>query len=285
MRLFVDKLTTIDFSFLHPSRGLVGETWQVNVELHGELDSQGMVVDFGHVKKRIKRWLDEEVDHRLVVPLNSPCVNLQQGDAHNKDSQHLTWTYQEHIIKTTCPRQALTLIDADVVTTDSVAQYCVDQLLKEFPSSVEKLVITFTPEHIEGPYYHYSHGLKKHDGNCQRIAHGHRSRILIWRNGELSLEDMRYWAERWQDIYIGTQADNVAAEYEENIGFRYTAQQGEFYLELPKVQCDLISTDSTIELITQHILSELTKQDTSEEKTHFVVKAFEGIEKGAIAES
>ena len=278
MRLFVDKLTHIDFSFLHPARGLVGETWQTSVVLHGDLDDQGMVVDFGDVKKRIKRWLDEAVDHRLLVPQQSSCLSLNADDS----GYDFSWQYADNIIHSTCPTQALTIIEDEVITCDSVARWCMEKLLPEFPSSVKHIELQFTPEHIDGPYYHYSHGLKKHGGNCQRIAHGHRSRILIWRDGTLSKEDMQAWAQRWQDIYIGTQEDCARAKNTNNQGFRYTSQQGTFYLEVPRNQCYLIDTDSTIEFIAQHIAQSLKQAHPA---STFVVKAFEGIEKGAIAES
>ena len=57
-RLFVDNLTVIDFSYFHAHRGVVGESWIVDVTLLGELNEEGMVFDFGHVKKLLKmHWI------------------------------------------------------------------------------------------------------------------------------------------------------------------------------------------------------------------------------------
>ncbi|MCY4178076.1 MAG: 6-carboxytetrahydropterin synthase, partial [Endozoicomonadaceae bacterium] len=63
--LFVKKLTSVDFSFLCPERGLVGETWLVDVFLHGKLNQEGMVFDFGNVKKQMKSLIDGFADHKL----------------------------------------------------------------------------------------------------------------------------------------------------------------------------------------------------------------------------
>lgn len=279
MRLFVDNLINIDFSYLHPQRGLVGETWLAHVELVGQLDEQGMVCDFGIVKQTLRDWLDTELDHRLLVPTAATNLELTR----NNDKLALTWEFGDLQLSCKSPECAVALVSADEIKPSKVAKWCISQLQSIFPDTIEQISLYFSTEQLQGPYYHYSHGLKKHTGNCQRIAHGHRSGIKIWRNGQLCDESMAKWSKRFQDIYIGTRQDLTEAQTkDDHYCFAYSAHQGDFELELPKSRCYLIDTDTTVELIAQHIATELFRENPRDE---FVVKAYEGINKGAIAES
>ena len=282
MLLFVDNLTNVDFSFLDPNRGLLGETYLANITLNGELDAQGMVCDFGTVKKVVRHWLDTELDHRLAVPTRSPNIRVEdEGDFLN-----IYWQFgaENQFLQTRSPRDAIALVDAEILTPDSIARWCISQLKSLFPASVAQLELVFTQEETPGSYYHYSHGLKKHLGNCQRIAHGHRSRIDIWENGIKSPELEQLWAKRWQDIYIGTRCDIQSEPIYDNVPyykFSYISQQGPFELTIPQSCCYLIDTDSTVELIAQHF-ADATKRERPTSAIR--VKAFEGIHKGAIAQ-
>ncbi|MFC6980333.1 6-carboxytetrahydropterin synthase [Microbulbifer taiwanensis] len=223
MHLFVDNLTNVDFSYLDHQRGLVGETWLANACLDGALDSQGMVCDFGVVKKTLRHWLDDQLDHRLLVPTRSPHLEMERAG----EQLTLTWQLESgEAISVSGPEQAFALVEAEAISADSVAAWSVLRLASAFPTSVEQLSLSFTCEEIAAPFYHYSHGLKKHDGNCQRIAHGHRSRIRIHLDGERSPEWESKWARRWQDIYLGTREDLLAESDEKTLRFAYSAQQG-----------------------------------------------------------
>ena len=281
MLLFVDNLTNVDFSYLDKSRGLVGETWFANIRLHGPLDDQGMVCDFGVVKKRIRNWLDDQVDHRLVVPMNSSALNYQCETA----TASVDWAYASGG-KLLCeaPSQAFAFADCDEITPEKLAPWCISQLAQELPDTIERIELTFTPEKIDGAFYHYSHGLKKHDGNCQRIAHGHRSTVNIWRDGERDSQLELALASRWQDIYLGTEEDlqkSVDVNGIEHLVFSYQAPQGQFELTLPAHCCDMLMTDTTVELIASHIAQCLKAENP---QSSFVVQAFEGAGKGAIAQ-
>ena len=283
MHLFVNNLSNVDFSYLHPERGLVGETWLASIILEGTLDEQGMVCDFGIVKKTLRQWLDETIDHCLLVAGLAPQL---QRRSEQDEHIELTWLLNQSTprkIHCHSPKEAITVIDSDTITPQSVSAWCVAQLRTLLPDTLGRIQLSFMPEAILHNYYHYSHGLKKHKGNCQRNAHGHRSTIEIYQNNERNHALEQHWCELWQDIYIGSNDDLVA-----NIGsldsdyytFAYQSQQGKFQLVLPKHQCYLIETDSTVEFIAQHIVQRLKAEQPEH---HFRVRAFEGIDKGAIA--
>ena len=55
--VFVDQITVLDCAFLCEERGLVGESWVVDVSLSGELNDDDMVIDFGLMKRLIKQLM------------------------------------------------------------------------------------------------------------------------------------------------------------------------------------------------------------------------------------
>lgn len=265
---------------MHPKRGILGESWIVDVVLEGALDEQGMVFDFGHVKKQLKKAVDDLYDHRLLVPDDLPnfqaCrvdgqLELHWQDTLGRQFQHIS------------PENAVVLLPCQNITPDALAPLIERQVKKVLPGNVEKLSLTIRTEEIAGHYYHYSHGLKKHDGNCQRIAHGHRSPIEIYLDGARQEQLEAQWSATWRDIYIGTQ-DDVSEEFETEgiryIRFAYQADQGQFELLMPAACCYLIDTDSTVEHLASHLADQI-KQAFPQQSV--MVKAYEGVWKGAIA--
>ena len=283
MILFVRDLTVIDFSYLCETRGMLGESYIADVELHGALDQTSMVLDFGKVKKVIKQAIDQLVDHKLAVPAHSAALSLQATEQTNV----LKFQSDRGVIQMAAPEQAVVAIPTKVINEQSVTEFLQDSIKPLLPTNVQKLVINLRPEASNGFYYHYSHGLKKHDGNCQRIAHGHRSTIQIYADGMLSPRLNKYWSERWQDIYLGTAEDCCAVnelQYitagSDDYSFRYQAAQGWFELTMPKTHCEIVPCDTTVECLADYIVAELKQQDNLKQ---YKVVAYEGVGKGAIA--
>ncbi len=278
--LFVDQLTVIDFAYFDIERGIVGESWIVDIVLHGDLDEQGMVFDFGDVKKQIKIAIDNSVDHKFVVPANYKNLNCSEENnsllLEVKDQQNRWYRHQS-------PPEAVVLLDAQTVTMDAVSEVLVKACKEVVPTNVTKIELNLSTETIDGAYYHYAHGLKKHLGDCQRIAHGHRSQIQIYKDNIRSADLEKLWAEKWTDIYIATEEDlskEITIEGKDYYHFDYHSEQGFFALTIAKDNCHLMKNDSTVELIANHIAKQIK---LIEPKSEITVKAFEGVDKGAIA--
>ncbi|NVJ62081.1 MAG: 6-carboxytetrahydropterin synthase [Gammaproteobacteria bacterium] len=274
--LFVEQLTVIDFSYFDPERGIVGESWIMDVELGGSLDANGMVFDFAHVKKQIKAHVDQLIDHKFVVPSDYSKLKTEL------DKEHLTLHLSTSDNKTyvhTSPIQAVTFIPSERVDIKSATPFIQQSLQSILPSNVEQVKVTLREEAIDGAFYHYSHGLKRHFGDCQRIAHGHRSKIMVYKNGQRDESIEKDIAEQWKDIYLITQEDLVE-QSNGQMTLNYSANQGRFSLTLPESVCDIIDTDSTVELIAEHLADKIKQKFPNDD---VLVKAFEGVQKGAIA--
>jgi 6-pyruvoyl-tetrahydropterin synthase len=279
--LFVNRLTVIDSAFLCPQRGLVGDSWQVDIGLDGALDEQGMVLDFGEVKRAIKRRIDETFDHRLLLPAERPELTIEQTGADVRVECRLEAGGR---IVHESPASAIQALPVERIDPDTLTPLVVDAVRTALPDSVSGVSLRLWPETITGAFYHYSHGLRQHAGNCQRIAHGHRSRIQIWRNGERDEALEADWAAHWRDVYIGTRGDLCGSETFDGIEhwhFAYDGSQGTFGLMLPRSACYLVDKDSTVENIARHIAARLAETHPHD---GFRVCAYEGVDKGAIAE-
>ncbi|HUP00943.1 MAG TPA: 6-carboxytetrahydropterin synthase [Gemmatimonadota bacterium] len=52
-----------------------GHNGLVEIELESDtLDARGMVVDFADVKRDVKRWIDERLDHQMILRKDDPLV-------------------------------------------------------------------------------------------------------------------------------------------------------------------------------------------------------------------
>ncbi len=278
--LFVNNLTVMDFSYLHTQLGLLGESWLVDIELDGSLDHQGMVLDFGDVKKQVKALIDDQFDHRLILP---SAYNMCRVTTSNHRCE-VEFTLQNgEMVCHNSPTSAITELSAIEVTEESLATEISHRLQPLLPDNVSDLRIRLRSEAEDGAWYRYSHGLKHHSGNCQRIAHGHRSKIDIYIDGKKNRALESRWATRLKNTYIGTTQDLIGTTQKQGTKychFGYTANQGQFALEIPASRCYLIDTDSTVENLAQH-LAQAIKMELP--KNTIKVIGYEGVGKGAVS--
>jgi len=290
MQLFVNDLTVIDFSHCCQQRGIVGESWIVDVLLDGGLNEMSMVLDFAVVKKQIKAIIDDAVDHKLLLPMKNACVTVTDS-THHSDHEYVDLISERASYYLQSPNCAFAKIAAETISIEAVTEHLTAIILEQLPQNVQGLKLTLRPENITGDYYHYTHGLKLHDGNCQRIAHGHRSTINILQDGQRVAELEKQWCLRWQDIYIASEVDRIEKSNielspfaQDNLKpdhhyFSYTAPQGRFDIAVEEKVLDVVDCDSTVELLADFIARQLVAKNYND----VTVVAFEGVGKGAIA--
>ncbi len=276
-KLFVEQISVIDSSILIKERGVVGESWIVDLELEGELDGAGMLFDFGLVKKRIKTILDDIVDHKLIVPINADFVMYMQKD----ERTNVIAKVPRGEISVSAPNQAFCMLDSERITVNDLSKYAELMIKSQLPDNISTVRINLRNETVDGCYCQYSHGLKKHEGNCQRIAHGHRSPIKIFLDGNRHAAFEKEWSNKLQDIYIGKIEDIISEEIIngiEMVRFGYTSEQGDFSICLPAEECFFMEDDATVENIAAYIHADLEKKCTGK----IQVILYEGVGKGAI---
>lgn len=287
MELFVNNLTTIDFSFFDPLRGIVGESVIVDINLQGALDSQSMIVDFSSVKKRVKAFLDSTIDHALVLPIKNSLVSCASTALSAEVALYNEKRELDYFVSG--PAESFCLIEVEKIDFKSLQKWINTRLETCMPGNVDNVSVILREEALTGPCYHYAHGLKKHGGNCQRIAHGHRSMIEIYINGARDNAWERFWAERWKDCYLLSEQDitersrlsPVSQQFWNDafIASAYTGSQGRFELLIRPGRVEILPHDTTVERIAHFIKQETMRLDPKISEIRVI--AYEGIQKGA----
>ena len=77
----------IDFCYGHRlldydgvCKHLHGHNAVAEIEVRADvLDNRNMVVDFGDIKRLVKAWIDEHLDHKMILRRDDPYVSVLQA--------------------------------------------------------------------------------------------------------------------------------------------------------------------------------------------------------------
>lgn len=273
--LFVEGLTTIDYATLDARRGLLGDSLIADVELGGALDEQSMVLDFREVKRRLKRAIDDAVDHRLLVPRGLAGIDLHAGAARCE----LAFHGADGNIEYHAPAVAVAVLDAARCTPTVLARHLQPRIAAALPASIEHINLRLHHANPHGASYHYTHGLRRHGGHCQRLGHGHHSRVRIRVDGVRDSTLEQAWADDWDGVHLGTRED-LLDHGNGQLRFGYDSAEGGYELALPESRCRLIDGASTVERLAQHIAHDIAARHPGR---RIDVRAYEGTGKGGLA--
>ena len=105
--------------------GLHGHNYRARVELEGELDENSYVFDFVTLK-RIMRRLVNEIDHKMLLPLENQHLELRETE----DEVEVRYRDRRYVF----PREDVVLLPIPNTTAEMLARYLADRLKVELAS-------------------------------------------------------------------------------------------------------------------------------------------------------
>lgn len=79
-------------------QSLHGHSWWVEVTVAGQVDSDGVLVEFGPFKNALREWIDRHLDHGVILGTSDPLVEpLRRHDT--KVFVLHTWPTVEEVAK------------------------------------------------------------------------------------------------------------------------------------------------------------------------------------------
>lgn len=101
---------------------LHGHNYRARVELEGELDQNHYVFDFGRLKKIMRRLCDE-LDHKVLLPLENPEIRLTEEG----DGIAVAYRSKRYVF----PRQDVVLLPVPNTTAEMIARHLARRLREE----------------------------------------------------------------------------------------------------------------------------------------------------------
>ena len=210
-----------------------------------------------------------------------------------------TYGFDEKFLTYDSPAEGVVEIPYRNVSYENLQSYLETIIMEQMPKNISNVRIELEEEPLQGKAcFHYTHGLKDHYGNCQRLYHGHRNTIEVFINGQQSEGLEEYLAN---DVFKGNihfcYFENVVNKEEiikltENdfpegvfphiprVEIAYKSSQGLFKGSLPGNEIYLLQTESTVENLSIHFAKHVKQLVNEGDKVQ--VKAYEGIGKGAL---
>ena len=108
-------------NYVGPCQHLHGHNARVDVMLASEsLDELGMVMDFSDVKRAIKKWIDETLDHTMLLCKDDPIVPIlqEQGEKFylmddNPTAENIAKLIYSHVKQQGFPVKSITVWESE----------------------------------------------------------------------------------------------------------------------------------------------------------------------------
>lgn len=298
--IFLHDITRIDCALFDPSKGIYGQSWRVDVTLTGQIGVNGIVFDFSSLKKLVRQTLKSSIDHALIIPINSQAVQFRGAGAESGECWHmrsragksgseLEWEYKS-------PKGAVFPSRSVALNRQVVEQDFCRSLKHRLPEEILQVSVALREEEAEPTeaVLRYTHGIGGHEGACQRLLHGHRSRIQVF-IGDERRPDLEHWIVRdllGTNVHIACPAQfksgpsipvGTRGNTRELVTIGYEASQGSFEATMPAERIFVTEPDTSIECLAQTLANVLKQEENTAERVKVI--CWEGIGRGSIAEA
>jgi len=125
---------------------LHGHSYIVRMKLEGELDENGMVMDFVILKKKLRAMV-AEMDHKVLLPATSKIVSIVRKD----DSVEVTSCSKKYVF----PAEDVLMLDIPTTTAEEMARMMTDQMTRDidFPKTIKSVSIGLDEERGQTAWY------------------------------------------------------------------------------------------------------------------------------------
>jgi 6-pyruvoyltetrahydropterin/6-carboxytetrahydropterin synthase len=101
---------------------LHGHNYRARVELEGDLDENHYVWDFVSLKRLMRRLVDE-MDHRMLLPLENPALTIRDEHGHI----HVAYKDRQYVF----PKQDVAFLPIPNTTAEMLARYLLGRVREE----------------------------------------------------------------------------------------------------------------------------------------------------------
>lgn len=125
---------------------LHGHSYIVRLRLEGDIDENGMIMDFVVIKKKLKEMI-EEFDHRTLLPTRSDIVKVETIG----DSVEVLTCGKKYLF----PLEDVAFLDIPTTTAEAMSRMMTERMVSEvkFPSNVRSVAIGLDEERGQTAWY------------------------------------------------------------------------------------------------------------------------------------
>ncbi len=300
--IFLKEVSTLDCAVFDGKQAVKGMTWLADVFISGALDKNHFVWDFGKAKKNIKNIIDKYFDHVLILPADSPhctqktgingtnikvILDIEPEVTDHGDQKNIAMEYD-------APAASYAFIPGALFSVANLEEAIALKIKESLPPGVQSLKVKLNEEigDAHALFFHYTHGLAGHDGACQRLFHGHRSKVEVridgqrdfaiekWLVGEVLKESIHIAVTSQIPSFRGGE-DILPVDESHKIQMSYDGSQGSYKAQIPSSKVLMIEEETSVECLADFLFNKVKERVPGKLVSLMV---FEGVNKGAIRE-